>query len=240
MKVLTAFFDETGTHGLAPITCVGGYVFDVDGQRAFVDQWSKILEPLEHKGVRYFHAADCNTGNGVFSNLNSAQRRAFFGDLISLVRSTAKFGTAAAIEDEVFKQVMLRSKLQTFTGTKYTACAIRSLTFLGQWADEQQFDGLICYKFESGNESQHEADRMMKRISEVPDLSQRFRYGGHEFKPKDSLMPLQAADLLVWLWQRAFADNKHSHYLRELLSDHFKSGQQLSLQNRPTGLAVRD
>jgi hypothetical protein len=24
------------------------------------------------------------------------------------------------------------------------------------------------------------------------------------------------------------------------LSDHFKSGQQLSLQNRPTGLAVRD
>ena len=26
----------------------------------------------------------------------------------------------------------------------------------------------------------------------------------------------------------------------EVLSDHFKSGQQLSLQNRPTGLAVQD
>jgi hypothetical protein len=31
-----------------------------------------------------------------------------------------------------------------------------------------------------------------------------------------------------------------NHNPADDLSDHFKSGQQLSLQNRPTGLAVRD
>jgi len=217
MAALTAFCDETGTHGCAPLTCVGGYVFDEDGQKAFTEKWAEVMEPLRRRGIRYFHAAPCNAGDEPFSNLNFAERQALFGDLISLVRDTAKFGMAAGIEDHIFKEVMERNKVQEFTGSKYTACALRSLSSLQQWADEQGFDGKILYRFESGNEHQGEADCMMRCIADSPDLSKRFRYEGHSFEPKYSLLPLQAADLWVWLWQRAFSDENWSAYLRSLL-----------------------
>ncbi len=218
MATLTAFCDETGTHDPAPLTCVGGYVFDEEGQRAFTEKWAKTLEPMKQRGIRCFHAADCNAANAPpFSSLSLAERKAFFDDLISLIRSTAKFGMAAAIEDQTFKQVIKRNKVQIFTGSKYTACALRSLIFIQQWADERSFDGTIFYRFESGNEYQGEADFMMKRIARTPELRQRFRYEAHSFEPKYSLLPLQAADLWVWLWQRAFSQNKQSAHLRSLL-----------------------
>ncbi len=49
---------------------------------------------------------------------------------------------------------------------------------------------------------------------------------------------VRGIDELAWIKHAvSLADLEHPHVI---LSDHFKSGQRLSLQNRPTGLAVRD
>jgi len=202
VAVLTAFCDESNTHKGAEFTCVGGYMFDEDGQKRFTEKWAKVLEPLKPKGIRYFHASACEARDDEFANLSYAEKLAFFGDLIALIRSTAKFGFVVGIEESTFATVIARNKFQEFTGTKYTACALRALESLGKWADEAKFDGKISYRFESGNQHQGEADFMMRQIEASQDLSEQFRYGGHSFEPKYSLLPLQAADLWVWLWQR--------------------------------------
>jgi len=216
VTILTAFCDETGTHAGAPLTSVGGYVFDKEGQQLFSQQWAAVLQPLKEKGIRYFRASACQAADGPFANLSSAERDALFGDLIRMVRGTGKFGMAAGIEDCVFQEVMHRNKVQGYTGTKYTACALRCLTLLGQWADENNYEGGIEYLFESGNQSQSEADHMMRQIADNPELASRFRYVGHGFHPKYSLLPLQAADLLVWLWQKACAEEAFSPYFQSL------------------------
>ena len=44
VAVLTAFCDETNTHAGAELTCVGGYIFDEDGQNRFTEKWAEVLK----------------------------------------------------------------------------------------------------------------------------------------------------------------------------------------------------
>ena len=53
MMTLTAVFDETGTHCGTSFTCVGGYVFDQDGERGFTEKWAKVSEPLKRRGIGF-------------------------------------------------------------------------------------------------------------------------------------------------------------------------------------------
>jgi hypothetical protein len=202
VAVLTAFCDETHVQDRAEFSFVGGYIFDAEGHRQFTEKWAAVLKPLQSRGVRFFHAAPCDAGQDAFKKLSFAERRVLFGDLISLIRSTAKCGIAVSLQDETFKKVIERNKFQEFTGAKYTVCSFRLLTAIATWANENKFEGKIAYRFESGNEHQSEADFMMRQIESNSELSEQFRYGGHSFEPKYALPPLQAADLWIWLCQK--------------------------------------
>jgi hypothetical protein len=209
--------DETGTHHGAPITCVGGYVFDEDGEKEFTAEWVRFLQPFKQQGIEIFHANKCYGLNGEFEALDDDAKRELFTALIALTRRTAKFGMVSAIRDQVFGKVIQRNKFQAFTGSKYTVCALRSLTLIEQWADENRFDGEIIYVFEAGNEHQGEANVMMETIKKTPQMRKAFRYQRHEFIEKSLLPPLQAADMFVWLIQRWFSDNKPDQFLTALL-----------------------
>lgn len=108
MATLTAAFDETGTHCGASFTCVDGYVFDQDGERRFTEKLARVLEPLKRRGIGLFHAAECNAGKKPFSQLETTQRGVLFEELVSCVRSTAKFGLASGIEDRVFREAIVQ------------------------------------------------------------------------------------------------------------------------------------
>src|SRR5258708_21127773 len=125
--ILKACCDETGTHDGAPITCMGGYVFDEDGEKEFTSEWVKVLQAFKNRGIEFFHANKCYLRKGEFSVIDEAEKGEVFTSLIALTRRTAKFGMVSGIRDEVFEEVMRRNKFQTFTGSKYTICALRSL-----------------------------------------------------------------------------------------------------------------
>jgi hypothetical protein len=184
------------------MTCMGGYVFDEDGEKEFTSEWVKVMQPFKSRGIEFFHANKCYRLWGDFKVIDETEKNMLFNSLIALTRRTAKFGMVSGIKDGVFTEVMHRNKFQTFTGSKYTVCALRSLTLVQQWADENKFDGKILYLFESGNEHRGEADEMMKKIKKTPQLRKDFRYENHDFLSKSLLPPLQAADMFVWLFQK--------------------------------------
>jgi hypothetical protein len=218
--ILKAFCDETCTHAGAPLTCVGGYIFDEKGERMFSKEWVEIFKPFKDRGIDCFHANKCYKRTGQFSALTDDSERDFlFNSLIALTLKTAKLGIVSGIEDKVFKAVMERNKFQTFTGSKYTVCTLRSLSLIEQWANENKFDGKVIYLFESGNEHQGEADEMMGIISKDKKLRADFRYENHDFIKKSLLPPLQAADMFVWLFQKWSAEGTPTAFLNSLLND---------------------
>ncbi len=217
VAMLTAFCDETGTHAAAPLTCVGGYLFDEESQKTFSEEWAEKLKPYRSRGVKFFHSSPCDAGDGPFANLSKAERDAMFGDLIALTRATAKCAAVAGIEESIYRGCSERLLAQSYTGTKYTACVLQFLYMIGDWATEQKIEDKIFYIFADGEEAQDEVDSMMKQIENMPDLSNRFHYGGHQFSKQATVLPLQAADLWAWIWQKCWARKEWTPYAKALL-----------------------
>lgn len=218
--MLTAYFDESATENSSkPMTCVGGYMFDDSGLLDFENKWAEVLAPLRNKRIRYFHAAACNAGEDEFGNLRQPERMALFGDLIRLVRSTSKVGFVVSIEDAVLRSVSDRNRIQSYIGTKYTACALMVMQLVSQWAKDKGGEAKILYFYEDGAPSQKEADWMMNRIKATPELTNQYLYGGHEFVKKSAKLALQAADLLVWSFQQSWCKNEYSAYFKSLARD---------------------
>lgn len=211
MAVLEAYCDETGTHGGAPLTAVGGYLFNQDGVKLFNDKWSEVLRPLTAKGIEYFHARDCCNPKRTtpFNRLTDEEANKFVLDLIALIRETVTAGFIVGIENSAFvdaKSETIGMDMERVTGSKYTLCVSHCLHFIGQWVEQKAHpEDEIVYYFEAGCAHSTEAHTVMNRIEKNDVLRKQYRYAGHGFHPKRLHKPLQAADLLVWQWQRAFA-----------------------------------
>lgn len=185
--MLTAYFDESQSQDKS-MTCVGGYVFDQNGLDQFNENWAGILRPLQAKGIRYFHASPCNARQEEFSSLNDAERRVLFGDLINVIRTNSKLGLVISLEDAVLEGVVERNKIQSYIGSKYTACALMAMQQIADWSKAEGYEEQISYNFEAGP-LQQEADWMMNRIAENPELATRYRYGNHGFFLRILLSP---------------------------------------------------
>jgi len=62
----------------------------------------------------------------------------------------------------------------------------------------------VFYRIEAGGTGGKEGKAFLRRLYNDPALRKQYRLGGSEFIPKDDPngLPLRAADLLVWAWQR--------------------------------------
>jgi hypothetical protein len=69
---------------------------------------------------------------------------------------------------------------------------------VGAWADRFQRNDPIAYFFEQGSRWAKDVVTAMQRVERVPDFKRRFRYASWGFAYKDTLVPLQAADMLAY------------------------------------------
>src|SRR5438128_1454790 len=217
VATLTALCDETGIHDDAPITGVGGYVFDEDGHRNFTASWFETLRPFKDRGIEFFHAGDCFEGHGKFAALIDTERDGLFRSLISLIRATAKVGLLCSLEDQAFETAIRSNKLRVYSGSKYTACALRMFSFVGDWMRRSELDGSVLYLFENGYEYWKEADCMIEQAAARPDFREASFYSNHDFQSKRGQLAFQAADLFLWLWQKYKREKVKHEYFVELI-----------------------
>jgi hypothetical protein len=87
--MLKAYFDESGMHGDAKITGVGGFVAKTDAWVALEEKWLKLLERIRvetGKDIREFHACKCDAGEGEWFGIDRSIRDAYvigFTDLVA-------------------------------------------------------------------------------------------------------------------------------------------------------------
>ena len=183
VTAFTALCDETGIHDDAPITAVGGYLFDEDGHRRFTESWFETLRPFKDRGIDLFHAGECFEGHGKFKALDDTERDGLFRSLIALVRTTAKVGVLCSLEDRAFETIR-SNKLRVYSGSKYTASAMRIFPFVGDWLRKSGLQGSVLYLFESGYEYWKEADFMMEQAVVSPEFREASFYSNHDFQSK--------------------------------------------------------
>jgi Protein of unknown function (DUF3800) len=227
---LECYFDESGSHAGSPVLCVAGYVFEQEHCKALDLGWKQVLDRYH---LPFFHMTSCAHKNWPFDHLSRDDCIDAQKAMIGLINEHALFGVAMAINERDYVAMFGEDSPG---GSPYSFCCWQILAGIRAWIDRTNFQGEIAYFFESGHDSEGEADALMKRIFKDRGLSNGYRYAAHAFVDKQKVRPVQTADILAWHWatqMKRWLGNDHSMRAdcRALMS---KPRHELFIGNRKT------
>ncbi|MDB5438234.1 MAG: hypothetical protein JWM33_661 [Caulobacteraceae bacterium] len=205
--MLTAFVDETGTHG-GSVTGVATTLFREDGLRWFEEAWAEHSKEL---GGLPYHTVDAvwrkrDRERNPFRRWSDDARRDFLLVLAGMVRDASEATYIANIDRGSF--AMWAAENPQEIGSLHSEYAICTLQVLGMVSHglEVEPGAEVYYVIEQSEEHSAGAALFFNRIGKTPELKARFRIAGYEEAPKGSLPGLVAPDLVGWLWQRAVTE----------------------------------
>ncbi|MGA7806518.1 MAG: DUF3800 domain-containing protein, partial [Bradyrhizobium sp.] len=203
--MITAYFDDSGTHEPSDIVLVAG-IFGTEGRMDSLDRnWKRHLDlPLcgRKDPLSRFHAYDCYQSVGEFRGWTRTETDYFRHQLRTVIieSEVAAYGIACSRKD--YDELItgdLRSVLGTPEGMCINQCLVRSLG----WVQANTFDPAMRFVFDDRpSEVRRYAgtvyDAFQRWIAPPPQLA------GYAFLSSKKVRPLQAADLVAWeLYQNA-------------------------------------
>lgn len=189
--VLVAYVDESGTHAQSPVVMVGGFVGPESLWANFEPDWNEVLSNLK---VPYFHASECEAGNGIYQSLSRPLRESLFDGLARVIAKHKPVAITTAVMRWHWEETKARG-IEIFDDP-YHSCFEFCLQHLSKWAKFNYPDELISLVFE--RQTQFELG-----ATSIFDLYNRNDHWGKEFysltfSSPQNVVALQAADLIVY------------------------------------------
>ena len=196
--MLQGFGDDTGK-GQESVFALGGLVAPVERWGEFSIAWDAKLK--EEPAIRLFKARDAAGRRGEFSRFLPAQRDKKVSDLISIINDHANFYVGCAIDKEDWAKVFDRKIAKTmdspffFSYMRLITASIQWMRYKGPFFDKVEWifdeENLTIYL--------EVLNWWMAQKNESPHFMRK-RMGNHPIMRNDKeFMPLQAADLVVWI-----------------------------------------
>jgi len=203
--MITAYFDDSGTHEQSDIVLVAG-IFGTEGRMEGLDRnWKRHLDsPLcgRKDPISRFHAHDCYQSLGEFTGWTRTETDYFRHQLRTVIieSDVAAYGIACSREDyDELVSDDYRAILGTPEGFCINQCFVRSLG----WVQANTFDPQMTMVFDNRpSPVQRYAgtvyDAFEKWTEPPPQLT------GYVFQSSKTIRPLQASDMVAWeLYQYA-------------------------------------
>jgi Protein of unknown function (DUF3800) len=191
---LECYFDESGSHAGSPVLCVAGYLFERESCKALDLAWAQVLAQYK---LPFFHMTACAHNQRPFDQLSRDECIESEKKMIELINNHALLGVAMAINESEYLSMLGKDSV---AGSPYAFCCWQILAGIRAWINRTNFQGEIAYFFESGHDSEGEANALMKRIFTDRGLRDGYRYVAHAFVDKQKVRPIQTADILAWHW----------------------------------------
>jgi len=193
VAIIEAYFDESYDDRLL---CVAGYGFKKSKCKEMDRQWRHMLR---RKGLPYFRMSACAHHNEPFGHLSRSECDEVSREAIRLIRKYADRGFAVTVDEKEF-EALVPIEAQISHGSAYDFCVWNCLMGVRLWLSDMPERVGAAYFFEAGHRHQSSAERLMRRLMNVPELRKEYRYRGHAFVLKEHSRPCQAADLFAWQW----------------------------------------
>lgn len=195
MALLTAYFDESGTHSGSRITAIGGLLGTKEMWLSVEDQWAVALDDYSEFGLTWFHSTDCDSGNGEFERVPVELRYALANRLARILADQNLLPVWSSVVTEDWDNVVNDPTfLKVYPAPLYLCfayCAQKLAEGSIQLADGTSV--AVVYseqpEFEDRISEIWNAYRRNKRASKLSSFS--------TASPKD-VVPLQAADLVAY------------------------------------------
>lgn len=211
LLMFAAFFDDSGTDPKSRICLFAGYAAPKAEWDVFRPKWRALLDDA---GVRYFRAADCVRGFGLFEGMPEAARMEYHRRAVDIIVEHKLTGFAVAGRRQDFGD-----EFGDWPAATAYECSVRyGLLLLGLHAGNTWFPEKVAVVCEQGKPADVRAV-----VNVYLDLieDEKFRYlrsvltGPPAFHAKEDHLELQAADVFAYECAREMARWIHNPRVEE-------------------------
>lgn len=198
LMAMTAYLDESGTHGRqSPTVIVGGFIADVAAWATYEHDLNRLLSDY---GVAVFHAKKFRARAGDFKGWSRKKQGQFNVKFLKLIDEHLAHGFSAVLSSEEYDSAYktgapLRKIRQD---TQYGLCFRVCLWAAARFMKENKEDWPLTVILESGHRNSGDAVRVFTEMQErlLPEYSNLL--GAVAFESKKRCPPLAAADSFAY------------------------------------------
>jgi hypothetical protein len=198
LAMLTAYFDDSGTHEDSNVVLVGGIV-GTEWQLTSLERlWKPHIDrPLcgRKPQLRRFHATECYDSRNEFAGWSRTETDYFFHQLhdVLIASNIGAYGIEVSRRDW---DELITGDVRGFLGDAETYAISQCFVCALNWARNTTFDPQITFVFDN---RPSEIQRRAQAISDAfTRWSQNPEIVGCSFLSSFKIRPLQAADLFAW------------------------------------------
>lgn len=204
---LTAYFDESGTHGeKSPAVVLGGFIASEANWVAYENDLTSLLNRF---GVEVFHARKFRKRQGEFRGWSDQQFVEFAVAFFDLFDKHLGRGIAVAIPTADYKELYRAEKFPAKgrQDSIYGLCFRFCLLALINFAKDAEYDWPVTIVLESGHPNAGDAVRIFDEIkSKVLKPECRSVLGAVAFDSKEACPQLASADAMVHVLYQSKVD----------------------------------
>jgi hypothetical protein len=203
MMILTAYFDDAGTHADSEIVGVGGFVGPADLCRLLEDDWQGVLDEFAEHGIHSFHSYACEWGEEDFVRIPHEIREAVRNRLARLL--VARKGLTpiwCAVANEDWDQIS-DAVFKTAYPTGYHFCFRWCVNQVSMWSTSNAEASPIVVTVSEDNKNAEALTTMFDAYKRAkPDAPLR----AIAFASYRDVIALQPADMIAYEMFREWAD----------------------------------
>lgn len=195
IRMLKAYFDESGTHQDSKVLAFGGYISTVKKWRSFEKQWQKMLDTEQ---IPMMHSTDLESRHGAFKNWSIERKVRVQKQAISIIRRNVLQGFSSSVILDDYQTIVAGKPHIKFT-SPYTFAMTATLHLVKKWVKDNNIKIPIHYVFESGAGYAGEITDVMKQTKNIGwDFYRMKSANSWSFADKIDFIPLQSADILAY------------------------------------------
>lgn len=211
VAALTIYVDDSGTSPQEDVAIAAGWIAPAGNWLRFIKEWSKYAR---EEGFTAFHmaAAVSRDKKSIFAGWSEKRVERVAHKLRYLTRATAVRGFAFAIKKLDYDD-LVTGELRKDAGEHHYTFAIRNLVGrMESWREENGIREPTEYIFdrETKGPRKKEIESVFEQAENEDNCLHRYGIykGGHSFRDKEVVTPLQGADIFAWCAYQRFVTDR--------------------------------
>ncbi len=196
--VMTAYFDESGTHGAdSAFTVVAGFIATIDQWSGYELELSRLMRAFN---VNVYHAKDWRQRKGSFKTWPMRRRAEFNSRFLRLADDALGYGLAMILPNAryatVYKSYPFPKKARPDSqyGLTFRCALLKSLIVVRNDPDRWPINIVL----EDGHKNASNALRVYGEVKDQMMPEHKDVFGSITFMSKKSCLPLTASDSLAY------------------------------------------